>query len=60
MGIILLVFAVMFGPPIIFTIIGLDKRKVDADKAKGYYLLAVLYLIVAGGICATMLANLRF
>lgn len=59
MGIILLIFAVIFGPPLLLLSIGLSKRKTSPDSAKACYIIAVVYLIIAGGICASILVNIK-
>jgi hypothetical protein len=51
LGIILLV---MFGPPLLFLILGLARRKTDKEIAKLFYVLAAGWLIVGGGICASL------
>ncbi|HET6540630.1 MAG TPA: hypothetical protein VFG46_09110 [Chryseolinea sp.] len=53
--IIILILAVMFGPPLVFFIIGLNKRNTNKESAKVFYILAVVYLVIGGGICASML-----
>jgi hypothetical protein len=58
MFIILLILAVMFGPPLILLIIGLNKRAQRPDSAKVFYILAVVYLLIGGGICASILSDL--
>jgi len=52
--IFLLIAGIMVGPPIILLIIGLTKRKKDPSQAKTFYLLALVYILVSGGICASM------
>ena len=52
---IALILVVMFGPPVAFFIIGLVKRKSNPEAAKIFYIVAIVYLLVGGGICASML-----
>jgi hypothetical protein len=52
--IILLVLAVIFGPPLVLVVIGLYQRKHNPSRSKTFFILAALYLLVGGGICATM------
>jgi hypothetical protein len=52
---IMLALLVMFGPPILFTIIGLLKGASNKDAAKIFYIIAVGWLIIACGICASMM-----
>jgi hypothetical protein len=53
--IILLLLALMFGPPILFISMGFSRRKINAVNSKMFYILAVVYLIVAGGVCYSIL-----
>lgn len=48
-GVILL----MFGPPVVFLILGIVKRKKESGKV--FLILAVTWLLVGGGICASLL-----
>jgi hypothetical protein len=57
MIIILLILAVMFGPPILFLSMGIRRRKINPDSAKMFYILTVVYLIVAGGVCYSLLSS---
>lgn len=52
---ILLILLVMFGPPVLFAIIGLVKRTSNRDAAKIFFILAVGWLLIAGGICASLM-----
>ena len=54
MGIFLLIIFIMIGPPIIFLVIGLVKRKKKPETAKIFYILSVAYLLIAGGICGSL------
>jgi uncharacterized membrane protein len=57
-GIEILIFAcffVTFGPPIIFFVIGLVKRKTQMNVAKSFFILSAVWLIIGGGICASIL-----
>jgi hypothetical protein len=53
--IFVILFGIMLGPPIILVIIGLQKRKTDKDSAKIFYILAVSWIVIGGGICASLL-----
>jgi hypothetical protein len=53
---ITLLAALMFGPPIIFVVIGVAKRNTNKQTAKLFYILAAVYVLIGGGICATLLA----
>jgi hypothetical protein len=55
--IIFLVLAVMFGPPLVFLIVGLKKRTSNKESAKVFYILAAVYLVIGGGICASLLTG---
>ena len=52
---IFLIVLVMIGPPIVFTIIGFVMRNSNKQAAKIFYILAVGWLIIAGGICASIM-----
>ena len=54
-GIFAIIFGIMFGPPLILLLIGLSRRKTNPDTAKKFYIAAVVYLIVSGGICASLM-----
>ncbi len=54
-SLIALLLSIMLGPPIIFLIIALGKRKTDRKFANVFFILAVAWLIIGGGICATLL-----
>jgi len=54
-GIVLLIMFIMFGPPLLFTIIGFSIRKNYPTAAKVLFILAVVYLIAGLGICGNML-----
>ena len=55
MLIIPIILLVMFGPPIVLTIIGSNKS--DRKIAKNYYLIAVIYLIIGLGTCGAIIAS---
>jgi hypothetical protein len=52
---ILLYLGVVFGLPIVFVVRGVRRRKTDPNTAMFYYILAVVYVLVSGGICVTMM-----
>lgn len=53
-GLVYLIFAVMFGPPVLLAIIGIALRK-HKKASKVFYILAAVYLIVGLGICGSMI-----
>jgi len=55
MVIIAIILFIMFGPPIILTIIGSNKP--DKKKAKIFYIIAVTYLIIGLGICGSIISS---
>ncbi len=55
--IFVLILCVMFAPPIIFLVLG-RKARPDKKKAKMFYIIAAVYLLVGLGTCATILTNL--
>jgi hypothetical protein len=52
---IILILGLMFGPPVLFLIIGLRKRTTNKESAKIFYILAAAWLVGGGGICASLL-----
>lgn len=53
---IFICFAITFGPPIILFAVGLSKRKNDTNTSNLFFILAALWLLVGGGICASILS----
>ncbi len=61
MSILFFIILIMFGPPIIFTVLGSKERsKNNKDKAKIFYIIAAVYLLVGLGVCGYTLNNLSF
>lgn len=53
-----LIFAMLFGPAIVFTVIGFIFSRFDNKKvAKVMYILAVVYMIVSLGICGGLVGG---
>jgi len=50
-GIVVIVFIVLFLPPILLITIGLLLRKKYKELAVVFYILAVLYLLIGIGLC---------
>ena len=44
-----------FGPPLLLFIIGAYKRRSGSESAKVFFILGVGWVIIGGGICASML-----
>lgn len=53
MIILVFILLTMIGPPTFF--FGLGKQTKDKQRAKWFYIIAVVYLIVGFGICGTMI-----
>ena len=56
-GLVVLIFLIMFGPALLFLIIGgilFSKQKRKAGKV--FMILAGVYLLVSLGVCGTMMA----
>ena len=53
-GLIWLILAIMLGPAILLTIIGLLVRKNNKKAAKVLFILAAVYVLISLGICGTM------
>ena len=56
-GIVVLIGAIMLGPPIFLSIIGVLFQKKNKKVAKAFYILAVIYLIVSLGICGSLISG---
>ncbi|HEY0741673.1 MAG TPA: hypothetical protein VGD40_09425 [Chryseosolibacter sp.] len=48
-------FFITFGPPVLFFVIGLVKRHRQKDSAVLYFILSAAWLIIGGGICASLM-----
>ncbi|MBC9795879.1 hypothetical protein [Sinomicrobium weinanense] len=48
------ILAIMFGPPVLFAIIGILFRK-RKTVAKVFYILAAVYLVIGLGLCGSMM-----
>ncbi|TMM59027.1 hypothetical protein FEE95_06225 [Maribacter algarum] len=55
-GIVVLIVLVMFGPALLFLIIGLVIRKKNSKAAKVFYIIAGVYLLVSLGICGSLIS----
>ena len=55
-GILILILGIMFGPPLLFTIIGFSIKKYQPKSAKVFFILAAVYLIAGLGICGSMIS----
>lgn len=54
---IFLILGVMFGPPILMVIYGIKIGKTEPQRAKMFYILAVVYLVIGVGSCLTILST---
>jgi hypothetical protein len=52
---IFLCIMLMFGVPVIIFIVGLVKWRTKRNTAKNLFILAAVWLIIGGGICASLL-----
>lgn len=55
-GLLILIFAIMFCPPILFTITGFALKKRNKKAAKIFFILAAIYLIISLGVCGFLVA----
>lgn len=53
--ILLIIIGIMIGPSIILVIIGLSIRKHSPNSAKILFILSGAYLVIAGGMCGSIL-----
>ena len=49
--IIAVIILILLGPPLLFWLIANRYKKRGSDQAKIYFILAGIYLLIAGGIC---------
>jgi hypothetical protein len=54
---ILICLVLMFGPPVVFIVLGIVKRHKSPAASKTFFILGVLWLIVGSGICATIMSS---
>lgn len=54
-GLIVIILAIMFGPPLLLFFIGYALRKTNEKAKKVFYILAIVYLILGLGICGSMM-----
>ncbi|WP_431108040.1 hypothetical protein [Winogradskyella poriferorum] len=54
-SLIALIVAIMFGPSIILTIVGLAQFRKNKKTAKILFIIATVYLIVSLGICGALI-----
>jgi len=54
-AIAVIILGIMFGPPILFFIIGLSYRHKRPKTAKVFYIIATIYLLISLGICGSMM-----
>ncbi|MEJ8589834.1 hypothetical protein JSO54_01030 [Riemerella anatipestifer] len=50
-GLVALMMIIMFGPPLLFSIIGILLRKKNPKVANIFFILAGVYIIIGIGIC---------
>jgi len=55
-GLVAFFVAIMVGPPILMTIIGLAIKKNSPNGAKVCFIIGALYLIIGLGICGTLMS----
>ncbi|MBZ4043373.1 hypothetical protein [Flavobacterium hibisci] len=54
-GLIVFFVAIMFGPPVVFTIIGFLVKRNNPKTAKVLFILGAVYLLIGLGICGGFL-----
>ena len=57
--IIILLLLLLFGPAVLFLILGIHYRGKDSKKSKHFFILCGVYLLVSLGTCGAMLANFK-
>ena len=57
-SLVALILAIMFGPPLLFIIIGFRLRfKKKKDQAKIFFIAAGVYLVISLGSCGAMISG---
>lgn len=56
-GLVYILALIMFGPALLFLIIGLLIRKRNPKGAKVFYILASVYLLVSLGVCGGLMTG---
>lgn len=56
MGILIIILLVLLGPPIIFMVLGKNSKQ-NKKRAKIFYILGVVYLIIGLGSCGILLSG---
>lgn len=54
-GIFVLILGIMFGPAILFALIGATLVKTNKKAAKVLFILATIYVIVSLGVCGALI-----
>lgn len=54
-GIFVLILGVMFGPAVLFALIGATLLKTNKKAAKVLFILATVYVIVSLGVCGALI-----
>lgn len=54
-GLVMMIMLIMFGPAVLFLIIGLSVQKKNKKAAKVFYILTGIYLIISLGICGGLM-----
>jgi len=52
---IVICFLITFGPPVLLFVMGVVRRNRNQDSAKILFIVAAVWFIVGGGICASIL-----
>lgn len=56
-GLFIMILAIMFGPSIVLSIIGLMLYKTRKKAAKVLFIIAVVYMIISLGVCGALIAG---
>ncbi|UII22302.1 hypothetical protein [Fulvivirga ligni] len=54
-GLVIFFLLIIFGPPLLLVLIGFAIKSNSAKGAKVLFIMAVTYLLIAGGICGTLM-----
>lgn len=56
-GIIFFMFLLLFGPALVFFLVGLALRKKHKKAAKVFFILGVVYMIISLGTCGILISG---
>ncbi len=58
-ALVFFILGIWFGPPLILTIFGISRYRENKKLAKTLFIIAVIYVLIGAGICASTLNGLN-